>query len=163
MEPQENNALKKGVIGMVAVGLIAGLGIYLSQNKNRNEGTPEVAAIEEATGSGTQATGSVPAVTGSVYKDGSYQAAGTYTSPAGKETVSVSLTLNNDVITAATFKGDATNPASVNWQGKFSEGFSQVVVGKKIQDLSLTVVNGSSLTPKGFMDAVAKITTEAKI
>jgi 23S rRNA (uracil1939-C5)-methyltransferase len=36
------------------------------------------------------------------------------------------------------------------------------VVGKNIEELNLTVVNGSSLTPKGFMDALAKIKVDAQ-
>ncbi len=37
-----------------------------------------------------------------------------------------------------------------------------VVVGKKIDEVQLTKVAGSSLTPKGFMDALEKVKTEAK-
>lgn len=98
----------------------------------------------------------------STYKDGTYKATGTYTSPAGEETASISLTLKDDVITNAIFTVSATNPGSKVWQGKFNEGYEAVVVGKKIDELSLSVVNGSSLTPKGFMDAVADIKVEAK-
>ena len=75
----------------------------------------------------------------------------------------MSITLQNDAITAATFKGNAVNPASKFNQDKFSKGFESVVVGKPIDSLSLTVVNGASLTPKGFMDAVVKIKAEAKV
>jgi hypothetical protein len=98
----------------------------------------------------------------SAYKNGTYSATGAYASPAGKETVDVTITLADDVVTAATFKGNATNPGSVNNQGKFAAGFEKAVVGKKLSDIKLTVVNGSSLTPQGFMDALAQIKTEAK-
>ena len=47
-------------------------------------------------------------------------------------------------------------------QGNFKAGFSELVVGKPVDQVSLSVVNGSSLTPKGFMDALAKIKAEAK-
>ena len=175
MEPQQNNTIKKGAIGILTIGLIAGLGLYLSQEKNKSNESAEITTTEEAGEPTTppQTTGtqnppqntevSTTVTVGSTYKDGVYKASGTYTSPAGKETVAISLTLANDVVTAATFKGDATNPGSKNWQGKFSEGFTQVVVGKKIEDISLTVVNGSSLTPKGFTDALSKVKAEAKI
>lgn len=96
-----------------------------------------------------------------VYKDGTFTKSGTYTSPAGKENVTISLTIAKDVITDAMFKGDATNPGSIKNQGKFAEGYRAVVVGKKIDDVKLTVVNGSSLTPIGFMDALSQIKKEA--
>jgi hypothetical protein len=46
-------------------------------------------------------------------------------------------------------------------QGKFKEGFEEAVVGKPLDEIALTVVNGSSLTPKGFMDALTKVKLEA--
>lgn len=99
----------------------------------------------------------------SSYKNGTFTQKGVYNSPAGSESVTVTVTLENDVITAATFKGDAVNKASINNQGKFAAEFSGVVVGKPVDSIALTVVNGSSLTPKGFMDALSKIKSEAKI
>lgn len=95
------------------------------------------------------------------YADGTYSATGEYRSPAGEESVDVSLTIADGVVTAATFKGNATRPKSVEMQGNFSQGFEALVVGKSIDEVSLGVVNGSSLTPKGFMDAVEKIKAEA--
>lgn len=98
----------------------------------------------------------------SAYQDGTYDATGHYTSPAGAEEVDVSVTLKDDVIVSAVFTGKAQNPTSKIMQGRFGDGFEQEVVGKKIDDVSLTVVNGSSLTPKGFMEALATIKAEAK-
>lgn len=175
MEPEQNTTnsiIKKGVMGTLALLLVAGVGIYLSQEKNKREDTTnnEVAVENDATVPPTPTTeqaGAQPSADGISlafgYKDGTYQATGKYASPAGMETVNISLTLTGDTVTAATFKGDATNPGSINWQGKFSEGFSQAVVGKDIDSLSLSIVNGSSLTPKGFADALVKIKAEAKI
>jgi uncharacterized protein with FMN-binding domain len=104
---------------------------------------------------------SAMAPSAAAYKDGTFAATGGYQSPAGPETVDVSLTLKNGTITDATFKGNATGPMSIKNQGKFAAGFKEQVVGKSIDSLSLGVVNGSSLTPKGFMDAVEKIKAEA--
>jgi uncharacterized protein with FMN-binding domain len=98
----------------------------------------------------------------SVYKDGTYAAKGNYNSPAGLETVDVSLTLKDDTVTNATVSGEATNPKSKVMQGNFVDGFKEFVVGKSLDDVAVDVVNGSSLTGKGFMDAVAKIKAQAK-
>ena len=120
-----------------------------------------VSAAMEAKSSSSLAASSAPSAAQS-YEDGTYAAAGNYRSPAGTEEVQVTLTLQNDIITAAIFKGMAVAPKSVTMQGKFAAGFEEAVVGKSIDELSLTVVNGSSLTPMGFMEAVAKIKAEAK-
>lgn len=96
------------------------------------------------------------------YKDGAYSAGGAYTSPAGPESVEVTLMLKDGAVTNVTFKGNAENPKSKMFQEKFGEGISAQVVGKSVDSLDLAVVNGSSLTPKGFMDALEKIKQEAK-
>lgn len=107
-------------------------------------------------------TGTPPAQAMNTYKDGSYSAVGDYVSPGGAETVAVSLTLSGGVVTDATVTGQATRPESKNWQGKFISGYKTLVIGKKIDEIALTKVSGSSLTPKGFNDALAKIKVQAK-
>ncbi|MBP9815678.1 hypothetical protein KBD09_00365 [Candidatus Woesebacteria bacterium] len=96
------------------------------------------------------------------YKDGTYEAIGNYTSPAQKEEVAISLTLKDGLVTDATFEGKGVHEISKKMQGKFKEGFTEEVVGKPLDEIALTVVNGSSLTPKGFMEAVEKIKVEAQ-
>ncbi len=96
------------------------------------------------------------------YKDGSYSAVGSYVSPGGEETIKVDLTLKDNVVTSVKTTAQATKPESKRWQQTFISGYESMVVGKKIEEVSLTKVSGSSLTPKGFMDALAKIETQAK-
>lgn len=98
----------------------------------------------------------------SMYKDGTYDVSGAYFSPAGPEKIQVSITLKNDVITAAKVTGDSTSDTSVKFIGQFIAGFNEQVVGKSIDSVSLDVVNGSSLTPMGFMNALKAIKKEAK-
>lgn len=146
------------VLVLVAV---AGVGAFIMLRQG--EATPqEGAPVVQNDGSG--AAGTVPAGTPSAqsYKDGTYTENGTYTSPAGEEHVTVSLTLAQGVVTSATFSGDATNPGSIQNQKKFAEGYTELVVGKPLDAINLTVVNGSSLTPQGFMDAVSKIKGDAQ-
>lgn len=96
------------------------------------------------------------------YADGTYSAQGAYRSPAGGELVTISLTLKGDVVTNATFSGDATNPKSKTMQAAFASGFMSQVVGKSLDEVSVGIVNGSSLTGIGFMEAVGKIKADAK-
>lgn len=96
------------------------------------------------------------------YKDGIYTQKGAYKSPGGDESIVVNLTLKDNLVVQADVTPQAERPYSVKWQGVFSENFKSLVVGKNIQDLNLGKVSGSSLTPKGFNDAVEKIRAEAK-
>ena len=95
------------------------------------------------------------------YKNGTYSAIGNYGSPGGSETINVELTFSNDVITSANVISNATRPASINWQEAFISGYKPFVVGKKIDEVILTKVSGSSLTPKGFNEALAEIKVQA--
>jgi uncharacterized protein with FMN-binding domain len=100
--------------------------------------------------------------TSSVYKDGTYSAIGNYFSPNGAEQLAVSVTLKNDVIVDSTVVSKATFPTSKNFQTIFVNNYKTYVTGKKIQDVKLDKVSGSSLSPKGFNDALAKIEVQAK-
>ncbi len=99
-----------------------------------------------------------------IYKDGTYNARGKYQSPAGSESINVSVTLKNDVISSATVTTipPFSFPTS-KYQGDFISGFQPLVIGKKIDEANLDFVSGSSLTPKGWNDALAQIKAEAKV
>jgi uncharacterized protein with FMN-binding domain len=141
MEKRKSNTSKM-LVGLVVV-LIIAIGIwYYRQNK-------------------TPTTDTIPVVIQS-YKDGTYSSIGTYTSPAGKEEVGVSLTLRDNIITSVTFTPKATHEVSIKLQGMFSSGYKELVVGKDINTVKLDKVSGSSLTPKGFNDAIEKIKLQAQ-
>lgn len=97
-----------------------------------------------------------------MYKDGEYSAVGSYNSPGGVETVGVKLTLKNDVVTAVTVEPKSTRPISLKMQQTVAANVGAIVVGKKLAEVKLDKVSGSSLTPKGFNDAIAKIKVSAK-
>jgi uncharacterized protein with FMN-binding domain len=115
-------------------------------------------AAADPTTSASEADGSSAAAG---YKDGSYTATGSYTSPGGAEEVKVQLTLANDIVTAVTVTPESTNPNGKKYQGEFAQGISAVVVGVNIDSLKVSKVAGSSLTSAGFNDAVNQIKTDA--
>lgn len=98
----------------------------------------------------------------SKYLDGTYTQTGDYISPGGAESIEVTLTIENDIVTSASIKKNATRPTSIKKQTAFEEGFSVLVVGKNLDEVLLDKVSGSSLTPKGFNDAVDKIKVQAQ-
>jgi uncharacterized protein with FMN-binding domain len=95
------------------------------------------------------------------YADGTYTATGNYESPAGPETVGVSITLADGVVSAVVVTPEATNPASQKFQAQFASGVADVVVGQPIEGLTVDTVSGSSLTPDGFNAALAEIAADA--
>ena len=134
----------------------------MMQTSSSNEAMQRIsssAAMMKSSQAATSAPSSV--AVHQEYKNGMFSAAGEYQAPSGKEEINVSLTLRNGVITDATYAGTAMQGRSKMMQEAFGAGYKQLVVGKSIDSLSLDVVNGSSLTPMGFMDAVKKIRMEA--
>lgn len=93
-----------------------------------------------------------------VAKDGIYQADGSYQSPAGTETIGVKLTIAKGLISDVSIDtSQTTNRTSLRMQTAFAGGIKEQVVGKKITDLNITKIAGSSLTGKGFNQALEKI------
>ncbi len=141
METRQSNT-SKVVVGLVIV-LIIAIGIwYYRQNK--------VPAVD-----------TTPVVI-NTYKDGSYSATGVYTAPSGSEDLGVSLTLKGNIITDVTVTNRAKNEISKKLQDMFIGGYKVLVVGKDINTVKLDKVSGSSLTPKGFNDAIEKIKLQAQ-
>lgn len=98
---------------------------------------------------------------GSTYTDGTYTAEGSYQTPESVETISVTITLESDIVTAVEVTGDPQARESEQYQSEFIGGIQDEVVGKDIDELSVDRVGGSSLTSGGFNAALDEIRTEA--
>ncbi len=77
------------------------------------------------------------------------------------ETITVTVTLESDIITAVEVTGNPSKPESKVYQGKFIGGISEEVVGKDIDEISVSRVAGSSLTSSGFNAAIETIKDDA--
>lgn len=97
-----------------------------------------------------------------VYADGTYEATGQYATPESVETVDVTLTIAGDTVTDVTVTGDPQAAESRRYQSEFIGGIKDEVVGKNIDEISVSKVAGSSLTSGGFMTALDTIKSEAK-
>lgn len=149
--------------GLSAIGVLAGCASTGTGTADAGTGTagsaPAGTSTTPAAGSG--GTGGAAAGSGA-YKDGSYTEQGTYSSPGGQEVISVNLVIASDAVKAVTVKTVKADPTAAQYEAKFIGGIGDVVVGKKIDDLNVTNVAGSSLTSQGFDDALGKIKTDAK-
>ena len=96
------------------------------------------------------------------YTDGTYEATGQYATPESVETVDVTLTLAGDTVTDVIVTGDPQAAESRRYQGEFIGGIKDEVVGKKLDEISVSKVAGSSLTSGGFMKAVDAIKSQAQ-
>ncbi len=112
-----------------------------------------------------------PASTGSVgpdapagdYADGTYTASGSYQAPSGTESVEVTVTLADNLVTGVEVIGGASNTQAKRYQGEFIDGIGAVVVGKNLNELQVDRVGGSSLTSGGFNAAIETIRADAAV
>ncbi|MET0909128.1 MAG: FMN-binding protein [Ilumatobacteraceae bacterium] len=99
---------------------------------------------------------------GTDYQDGEYTAEGSYVSPGGTESVTVTLSLEDSTITAIDVTGSGGTPNAKKFQGEFIDGIDEIAVGKNIDDLEVSRVAGSSLTSGGFNTALEQIRADAR-
>jgi len=158
--PMQNQGNSKLVASIIAVLVVAGaiFGFASYNSKQVKDETTPVVPTPEPVSTSTP----VDTAKKSKYNDGTYSATGSYGSPGGPDKIKITLTLKDDIVTSASAVSMAGDPMSKNFQAKFISGFQAVVVGKNIDDLNVSVVSGSSLTSKGFNDAVAQIKLQAK-
>jgi uncharacterized protein with FMN-binding domain len=158
-----NQKIIAGVALLVIVA-IAFVGDFLTGSKSNSSAAMVASRSTNSTSSKTSSTTKTCSgiSNATTFKDGIYNATGSYTSPGGVEDIKVSLTLSSGTITAATAASGANDPTASSYQSYFIGGFKQQVLGKKITTVKLTNVSGSSLTSQGFNKALQSIECSAK-
>lgn len=144
------------LVGIAGALLLAGCAAESSSAETTTD-SPAPQTTAQASPAATGAGSS----TGTTYKDGTYTADGSYQTPETVEKISVSVTVSDEKVTAVEVTGDPQAAETKHYQGQFIAGISAQVVGKKLDEISVSRVSGSSLTSKGFNQALATIRTEA--
>ena len=145
--------------------LVAGLAVTLAvAGCGSSDDDATTAPADDAAATTTaaeQATATEEQASTGAYRDGDYEAEGSYQSPGGTERVKVAVTLEGGTVASLTFTPEAKHPTSKQFQGKFASGIEAEVVGKPIDQLQVDKVSGSSLTSGGFNAAIERIKAEA--
>lgn len=123
--------------------------------RNRKRNALMASALSMVLASTTEAQTTRPAR----YADGAYTAKGQY---GGQPSfVTVDITLKDGIITAVTVTPHAYVPRSLELQRAFAAAVPRVVVGKRIDQVRVGKLAGSSGTPQGFNDAIRQIREQA--
>ncbi|MGN6220513.1 MAG: FMN-binding protein [Microbacterium sp.] len=143
------------VTAAAGIALLAGCAPSVSDAEEplTDSSSTSESSTNEESGGGSTGTGT--------YADGTYTAEGTYATPESLETISVTVTLQDDVITDVEVTGNPQKRESEEYQSKFIGGIAAAVVGQSIDDIRVSRVAGSSLTSGGFNDAIETIKSEA--
>jgi len=153
------------IAGVAAVGVVGAIALAgCAASDTTTEPTTATTATPESSTAPTPAASaseSESTASSSTYADGTYTAEGSYATPESVETIVVTVTLENDIITAVDVTGDPQKRESEEYQGRFIGGIADVVVGQDIDQISVSRVAGSSLTSGGFNQAIDTIKSEA--
>ena len=145
---------------LFVIAAVTGAVVLSSKKKAANLATTAITTPADTTATTTTPTATAsPAAS---YKDGSYTATANYDSPGGTEQLTISLTLQNDIITATSARSGSTSDDSQEYQDQFIAVYKQLVVGKAVTSVHLSRVAGSSLTSQGFNAALAQIEKQAQ-
>ncbi len=147
-----------GILAIVIIALLA-IGAATAYELSKNQ----TSTTDSDSARGSTQTSQQNKTSTRTFKDGTYTASGNYSTPGGKESVTVTVTLKNNVITEVSTTGSATRGDSAEYQSAFLSGYKSQVVGKPISDVSLSRVAGSSLTSNGFNKALDAIENDAKV
>jgi hypothetical protein len=152
-------------IGVAAFGVagafaLAGCSAAVTTAEPTTDATATTAP-ESSTTPTPDASASESTATSRTYADGTYTAEGSYATPESVETIVVTVTLQDDVITVVDVSGDPQKRESEEYQSRFIGGIADVVVGQDIDAISVSRVAGSSLTSGGFNQAIDTIKSEA--
>jgi uncharacterized protein with FMN-binding domain len=160
MSKSQSNKLMASLALLVLIVVIVGVAIA-SKPKTATSVNTTSNSVASSSNSNQPATASKTGGS-SDYKDGTYMATGSYDSPGGTEKISVSLTLNKDVVSNVNAQSGANDPTAASYQSIFLSNYKKYVVGKKINAIKISNVSGSSLTSKGFEDALKQIEKQAE-
>lgn len=164
---QHNKQRAAAIIGLIVIVLVITVAAVSLNKEKQTDSTTTSSVSDQNTQPNQSATlgessQNESQATSSQFKDGSYEAKGSYRSPGGTESITVKVTLKDGIITDTSAISGATSSTSSGYQEQFIENYKQKVVGKKVDQVSLSKVSGSSLTSQGFNDALAEIRSEAK-
>lgn len=157
MEPESQKSSNKAIIGIIVIVLlvIAATGGVIALSNNGSKDNTATAPSPSLSVASTSSSSSS-------FKDGNYSATGTYESPGGEESIDVSVTLAGGTITNVSATPHANVDEAAQYQSQFLSGYKSQVVGKKITDVNLSRVAGSSLTSIGFNSAIDQIKQKAQ-
>ena len=149
------------LIVIVLVGIVASVAVAVKNNQDAMQSDTQTTQSSQQSTS-NQNESSVESADTSTYEDGTYSATGSYISPGGMESIDLTVTIENGIITATELGQNASDGDARQYQAAFASGYSELIVGKDVDEVSLSRVAGSSLTSNGFNNALDQIKDDAQ-
>ena len=159
--------LALGAIAIASAAIVGGISLTKTSSNKQSTGASQTStndsqtATTATTGSASQSNTSTEASSG--YKDGTYTASASYSVPHnGSNSIAVTLTVKDGVITAVNADNSYTDHESSEYIDMFEQALEGQVVGQSVASLSPSRIGGASLTTDGFNDALDTIRSQAQ-
>lgn len=156
-------------VGFIAISAVLIIGVYfllldLPKNENTsmdiNDGNlvqSETTALSNPLISDQNTDKNTTVLSDNIYRDGSYTASQTYKVPGNQSnTLTAIIEIEKDTIVNVS-TSSSHDSSSEEYNLDFEAGIEKEIVGKKIDNLLLSVVGGASLTSEAFNLVIGKI------
>jgi hypothetical protein len=169
MSKSYNNSTPK-IVGGILISAMLAIGIYVlllsdpelnSPTNSTSTSSSSSSANQSAAGTSTN-TAATNTTASTIYKDGDYSATESYRVPGETNKITVKVSIKSGVVTSVTTSHDYASSESADYTNSFSSEISGQVVGKGIDNISLSRVGGASLTTQSFDKAINAIVSQAK-
>jgi uncharacterized protein with FMN-binding domain len=90
-----------------------------------------------------------------------YSANVSYDVPENNETLALTISISNGLVTDVNVSQSKTGRKSANYQTNFEKSYKQFVIGKQLKDINLSRVGGASITTNAFMEAIKAVQKQA--
>lgn len=145
------------VVAVIVIVLIGAIAAAVAALNNNQEATAPVTSNSPNSSTGQK----TPSSTAGQYKDGTYSATGSYSTPGGRESIGLEVTITGGTVQDTKLTQQGMTGEAKEYQARFASGYKTEVVGKSIDEISLSRVAGSSLTSAGFNNALDQIKRDA--
>lgn len=160
MQKSYNDTTPKVVGGIILTAIVC-IGIYFII-VNMNSGGSDTLSSSDRQQAVTSTTSDASDLNIPT-KDGQYSSTISYSVPEnGQNSISVKVTITSGKISDIEDSISYDSRESREYNDSFDSSIKGEVVGKKLDQISLSGVGGASLTTEAFMQALSEISTAAK-
>ena len=162
-QPYKPNNIPKLIGGgIVSVAMIAAVLFFVIDHSHTTQAGSTATPTMMSSTAATSSVSSSSMMANATYKDGTYTASADYYVPRDTNTIGVTLTVKNGVITAVSTQDTYGDRESQRYISNFKSSISRAIVGKSLQNAGVSRLRGASETSIGFNDALQTILSQAK-
>ncbi len=157
MTTKDSLFLGIGTIAIIASAGVVGVKVF-SSNESASSSTVTTNSVQSASSSNT-----IASTSSTTYTDGTYSASSSYYVPHGTNSISATVTIKNNIITAVSTSDQYSDRESGMYIDSFKSYLDSSANGQSLDSYSPSRIGGASLTTQAFTDVLDQIRTDAAV